>query len=215
MVPNEQPTKPSSNRIAIIGEAPGQDEEDYGRPFVGRSGNFLSGILRDVGIDRRSCLIGNVCQHRPPYNEITAFAWEGPEIQHGLAALAKDITDYNPNICVLLGNTPLRAALGPKQKVTDRRGSLFISGIPGPFQGRKCITSLHPAYVLREFSGYPLLKFDLKRAREESLDPSLILPARTLVTNIDAELACQMMDNWPTGQRARPQPSKGAKKFGA
>ena len=60
---------------------------------------------------------------------------------------------------------------------------------------------MHPAYVLREFSGYPLLKFDLKRAREESLDPTLILPSRTLVTNIDAELACQMMDNWPTGQR--------------
>jgi DNA polymerase len=167
-VPNEPPiAEPTDYRIAVIGEAPGEDEENYHRPFVGRSGQFLTNILADVGIDRSCCLLGNICQFRPPQNEISLFDWNGLEIQDGLANLTKDIANYNPNICVLLGNTPLRAALGPKQKISDWRGSLFVSTLDGPFLDRKCIAALHPAYVLREFSGFPLLKFDLKRALEE------------------------------------------------
>jgi uracil-DNA glycosylase len=201
MVPNELPTKLADYRIAIIGEAPGQDEEDYGRPFVGVSGKFLTNIMREVGIDRQCCLIGNVCQVRPPRNEIALFKWEGEEIQDGLIRLKADIDSYNPSVCVLLGNTPLHAALGPKRKISNWRGSLFISDIPGPFMGRKCIASLHPAYVLREFSGYPLLKFDLKRAVGEAFSPNLVIPSRTLITDLDADATCQILDNWASGQR--------------
>ena len=118
-----------------------------------------------------------------------------------LLYLARDITAYDPNVCVLLGDTPLRAALGPKQKITDWRGSLFISTTEGPFHGRKCIASLHPAYVLREFSGYPLLKFNLKRARDEGSDPRLILPEREIITNMDASAMAYILDNWPAGCR--------------
>jgi DNA polymerase len=200
-VPNEKPViiDGIAYRIAVIGEAPGEEEENYRRPFIGTSGNFLTNIMRDVGINRQACLIGNICQVRPPQNDIDQFPWEGSEIQDGLLHLAEDIAAYNPNICVLLGNTPLRAA-GISGKITDWRGSLFLSD-HGPFKGRKCIASLHPAYVLREFSGYPLLKFDLQRAHEEGNDPLLILPTRNLATNTPVEELRHYMDSWPTGVR--------------
>ena len=98
-----------------------------------------------------------------------------------------------------MGNTPLRAS-GVSGKITDWRGSLFVSD-HGPFKHRKCIASLHPAYVLREFSGYPLLKFDLIRALGEGYDPSLLLPTRALDTNLDADTLCNYLDNWPSGVR--------------
>src|SRR2546430_4011359 len=187
-VPNEQPlVEPNLYRIAIIGEAPGEDEENHRRPFVGKSGNFLTNILRDVGIERQVCLMGNVCQVRPPGNKIELFSWGGEEIQGGLELLREDIRRYNPNICVLLGNTPLRAAHGHSSKVTEWRGSLFeCNELTSPFFGRKCIAALHPAFVLREISGFPLLKFDLKRARDERTTPKLTLPQRELITNYDA-----------------------------
>jgi uracil-DNA glycosylase family 4 len=202
-VPNEQPIQePSLYRIAVIGEAPGEEEENHHRPFVGKSGQFLTNVMRDVGIDRPTCLMGNICQVRPPANRIEAFRWEGEEIQEGLAKLNEDIRRFNPNICVLLGGTPLRAALGDKHKITDWRGSLFkCDDITSPFYGRKCIAALHPAFVLREFSGYPLLKFDLKRARDEGTTPTLNLPTRELILNYDAGTLCYIMDTWPSGQR--------------
>src|SRR6266446_6214204 len=91
-VPNEFPIiEPKESRIALIGEAPGEDEENHRRPFVGKSGNFLTNILRDVGIDRQVCLMGNVCQVRPPGNKIELFSWGGEEIQGGLSLLREDI----------------------------------------------------------------------------------------------------------------------------
>jgi hypothetical protein len=129
------------------------------------------------------------------------FKWDSPEIQNGLAQLARDIASYDPNVCCLLGSTPLRAALGAKAKISNWRGSLFIGPVPGPFQGRKCIASLHPAYVLREFSGFPLLRFDLQRAKAEGFNRNLILPQRDLIIDAPAEALCFLMDYWPPGIR--------------
>lgn len=202
VVPNEPPIiPPTSYRLAVIGEAPGEDEENHRRPFVGKSGQFLTNLLRDVGIDRHQCLMGNICQVRPPGNRIEAFSWDGPEITDGLNKLRNDIQIYNPNLVVCLGNTPLRAAKG-MVKITSWRGSLFRSNVAdGPFYGRKCLGSLHPAFVLREFSGFPLLKFDLKRAASEGKTPDLNLPQRELITYRSADELCYLMDTWPKGLR--------------
>lgn len=202
IVPNEYPIRePTSYKIAFVGESPGEDEENHRRPFVGKSGQFLTNLLGDLGIDRHQCLMANICQVRPPANRIEAFDWNGPEITDGLEKLRVDIRLYNPNIVVALGNTPLRSARGAC-KITDWRGSLFqCTMADSPFYGRKCIATLHPAFVLREFSGFPLLKFDLKRAVEESKTPTLTLPHRDLITTYDAGTLCYIMDTWPAGQR--------------
>jgi uracil-DNA glycosylase family 4 len=91
-IPNVFPTTVSAPyRIAIIGEAPGKNEEDEGKPFVGAAGKFLTALLIDSNIDRKECFIGNVCQIRPPNNKVELFKWSGPEIQSGLEQLRTDI----------------------------------------------------------------------------------------------------------------------------
>lgn len=201
VVPNLQPLLPPlSQRIALIGEAPGEDEEQYGIPFVGRSGKFLDTILQGVGIERTRCFVGNVCQVRPPGNDISRFGWDHENIVSGLAKLRTDLEQFRPNICVLLGGTPLRAA-GIEGKITDWRASLFVSSklTGSPI---KCMGCYHPAYTLREFSpGYVLTKFDLQRAKDESTTPILVLPKRELITSWPASDLCHVMDQWPAGQR--------------
>lgn len=201
VVPNLQPVaEPYPYRIALIGEAPGEDEENHMVPFVGRSGEHLNRMLAQTGIDRNRCFVGNICQVRPPGNKIELFPWDGPEIQSGLKQLTYDLTVFNPNICILLGNTPLRAALGPGHKITAWRGSLFQGSIlNSPFIGRKCVAAYHPASVLRNFEENPLLGMDLNRGRIEGNEGSLALPQRELLTNLDCGHLCYLMDSWPAG----------------
>ena len=187
-------------KLAIIGEAPGADEETHLTPFIGASGHLLDNLLNHANILRNACFIGNVCQIRPPGNEISRFDWDGPEIQAGLAQLKKDLDEYNPNLVLLLGNTALRAGLGDGNKVTDWRGSLFRCRYPGsPLDGRKCLASLHPAAVLRSYEDMPLALFDLKRARRESESVELRLPERVIEYTLTASEICARLDAWPAG----------------
>ncbi len=192
--------EPHPYRIAIVGEAPGEKEEDCHVPFVGPSGSYLNAKLHEAGIDRNRCFVGNISQVRPPGNKIELFKWDGPEIQNGLRKLTSDLAQFDPNICVLLGNTPLRAARGPS-KIFSWRGSLFRGTVSGPFFGRKCIGSLHPAFVLREFSGNPLLGLDLQRARADGENKDLVLPKRELLTDLTVSHLLLLMDTWPSGLR--------------
>lgn len=203
IVPNMQPMAPAEPyRIAVIGEAPGEHEEQHGYPFVGPSGQHLDRELRSAGIDRNRCFIGNICQVRPPGNRIEAFDWNSKEIQDGLTQLKHDLDIFNPNICFLLGGTPLRAARKGGGRITSWRGSLFLGDIiDSPFYGRKCIASLHPAFILREFEGNPLFRFDNQRARAEGETKTLSLPSRTLETNLTACEIIHRMDTWPSSQR--------------
>lgn len=196
IVPNKFPIHDSAYRIALIGEAPGEDEVKQGQPFVGASGRFLSALLARAGTSKEACFLGNVCQHKPDYNEIATFNWEGPEIQSGLAQLTEDLATFKPNIIVALGGAPLHflkcgTFYSPKKrkqqnrlvfnwphKPTVWRGSLFSSPIPAPLNGVKCLATVHPAYVLRDYEMCPLLQFDLKRAVNEATTPKLELPER-------------------------------------
>lgn len=195
MVPNLFPKTQAPYRLAIVGEAPGRDEEAAGEPFVGMSGRFLKALLSRAGIDPKACFIGNVCQTRPPNNEIESFSWDGYEIQDGLRTLEADLKVFQPNLVLLLGNCAVKAAkdwasthpLKPgkfRNSVHNWRGSCFVPdpGSPIPF---KCLPSLHPSYVLRDYTGSPLLSFDLKKARRECEFPELRLPQRSIELDSD------------------------------
>ena len=179
-VPNKQPSiQPSTLRLAIIGEAPGPDEEAMGQPFVGMSGRLLDQLLSKCGIARAQCFVGNIVQVRPPGNEISKFDRDGQEFAEGLDQLQKDLDLFKPNLCLLLGSTPFRIAKG-SGSVFDWRGSLFISTNAGPFLNRKCLATLHPAYCLRQYDGLPLLTLDIRRAKQQATSPTLTLPNRDL-----------------------------------
>jgi uracil-DNA glycosylase family 4 len=181
-VPNQFPTLDGgvAYRIALIGEAPGADEVVAGRPFVGMSGRWLDYLLNRVGILRSACFLGNVCQVRPPNNDLERFDWNGSEIQDGLGTLKVDLDSFRPNLCVLLGGSALRAAKGYPESITKWRGSLFNARDESPFEFRKCLGTFHPASSLRVYEQTPLLLFDLKRARKEGEFGDLRIPQRDI-----------------------------------
>jgi len=198
--PNSFPVtdSPHGYRIAFIGEAPSEDDITVQRPFSGQAGRFLEALLTNANISRSCCFTGNISQHRPNGNKFELFSWTGPEITSGLQQLARDLDQYNPHLCVLLGNAPLRAALGrgPSTVVSNWRGSLFTpNDVGSPFHGRKCLAAFHPAFVLREYSGMPLLLFDLRRARQEGCDATLSLPVRNIRYGLShAELVASLRE---------------------
>lgn len=188
-------------RIAIVGEAPGADEEQMERPFVGASGFFLDNLLSNVGILRSACFLGNLCQIRPPGNDLKRFNWEGTELVTGRYELRQDLKKFNPNIVILLGQWPLFAAMGPNYDISDYRGSLFVCDEDNsPFNGFKCIATYHPANCLRDYSHTPLFKLDLARARAQGESSELILPQRKINIELSAHEAVYMLRNWPEGK---------------
>ena len=202
-VANLQPTTYAPYRIAIIGEAPGKDEADAGTPFVGASGRFLTALLAQAGINRSSCFIGNICQYRPPDNDITKLDRYGDEFIHGMDALKADLAEFKPNICILLGRTALWAATKEDRSIDDWRGSLFISNeTSSPFFGLKCISTYHPAAAMRMYDYTQYIKFDLIRAKQEAMSPELHLPQRTTIiakscSDIEQYIAPILRDNMP------------------
>ena len=133
---------------------------------------------------RDACFVGNVCQNQPRDNDIKNFSWDGCEIQEGIAQLTQDLKEFSPNLCLLLGNTPLKLFTG-NTGISSWRGSL-LRGQLG-VQSYKCLAALHPAGILREYQGNVFLDFDLRRARQEGRTKELTLPQRDLRVGLSVE----------------------------
>lgn len=131
-------------RLLILGEAPGDEEDRQGRPFVGRAGQLLDRMLDSIGLSRqavdaeKSVYIMNVLTWRPPGNRDPS----AEEISLSMPFVRRHIQLIDPEVIVLLGNTPCQAALG-------RRGILRLRGTWGQAFGRPALPMTHPAYLLR------------------------------------------------------------------
>jgi len=187
-VPNKLPTIVSARRVALIGEAPGESETFYNEPFcprrtptnpyAGASGRLLSMILNRPAISqpREACFLGNICQERPPGNQLHLFKWDGPEIQESLVRLKSDLDAFKPQVIVLMGNLALKAAMDPdgrhpltanayRNKISNWRGSVLDGNFPNSiFAGYRCVPCIHPANALRSSDETPLVEFDLRKA---------------------------------------------------
>lgn len=199
-------------RLAIIGEAPGADEDSAGIPFVGASGRELDKFLSRFNILRDACFIGNICQLRPAGNKIATYEWQGPEIQSGLKQLHADLNVFKPNCVLLLGGSALHAFKNPSQipkkrkdkdglkfvftdSISDWRGSFFISDIQSPLAQVKCIASFHPAACMRQYDWTPYLMMDIKRAFDESTKPELTPIIEDFDVALDFHRICSNLDN--------------------
>jgi uracil-DNA glycosylase len=148
-------------RVMFIGEAPGEQEDSLGRPFVGRAGKVLDSLLAGTGLSREDVFIGNIVKHRPPGNrdpkpnEITACSpW-----------LEAQINTIRPPLLVPLGRHATRYILGRIGvgfvKITDISGTVF-EGEPFGFP-QKIIPSLHPAATLHNPLSRGHLKEDFRK----------------------------------------------------
>ncbi len=125
--------------VMFIGEGPGQDEDLQGRPFVGRSGQLLTQMLQEVGIERDSVFITNVVKCRPPGNRDPMPG----EIEACRGFLERQIELVNPRIIVTLGRFSMQRWF-PGEKITRIQGKARNIG-----RGRCAIPLFHPAAVLR------------------------------------------------------------------
>lgn len=124
--------------IMFIGEAPGKNEDEQGRPFVGTAGKFLDQLIASIGLTRGDVYIANIIKHRPPGNrdplpmEIEAYApW-----------LDEQIKIINPALIVTLGRFSMEYLLGPGLSISA------IHGQPKRRADRVVMPIHHPAAAL-------------------------------------------------------------------
>ena len=133
----------------FVGEAPGEDEDRQGLPFVGVSGKSLDNIARNRGPSRKTnAYISNILFWRPPGNRLPTDA----EIAACLPFCERHIALVKPRFLVLLGGVAARAFCAPKTELpaSGAAGSDDMppmgSGLMGPIP---CLPMYHPAYLLR------------------------------------------------------------------
>ena len=133
--------------VMFMGEAPGEDEDRQGVPFVGVSGKLLDRMLASIGLDRTTAYISNIIFWRPPGNRTPTDA----EIAACLPFAERHIALVKPKILVLLGGSAAKGLLRTKEGITRLRGKTGQYTPPG-WDGSP-ITTLamyHPAYLLRQ-----------------------------------------------------------------
>lgn len=132
-------------RVLVLGDAPGVEEDKEGRPFVGRVGQLLDQMFGAIGLSRgeadpaRALYLTNVMPWRPPQNRDPNPA----EIAMMRPFVERHITLANPEIIVVMGNTPCAALL-------DRRGITKLRGHWTTALGKPMLPMFHPAYLLRQ-----------------------------------------------------------------
>ena len=130
----------STAPVLIIGEGPGQQEDEQGKPFVGKSGQLLEKILESVRFNTETDVyICNIVKCRPPENRVPTPV----EVNACKGYLLEQIRLVDPKIILLTGATALKSLLGVKEGISKVRGQWM------EWEGRLCMPIFHPAYLLR------------------------------------------------------------------
>ena len=153
--------------IMIIGEGPGQKEDELGKPFVGDAGNLLNKMLKAINIEREKIYITNVVNYRPPNNRKP----EPSEINRYSEYLKEHISIINPKILILMGSTAMEALLGSNKRISKERGQWKEVIIKQ--KNYKTIVTFHPAYLLRKPDQKKFSWEDIKIIRKEIDDQNI------------------------------------------
>jgi DNA polymerase len=153
------------SRIMLIGEAPGFNEDEQGRPFVGRAGKLLEEFLNSIGKKREEVFITNVVKCRPPNNRQP----EEDEIKICTSLyLDKQIELIKPKLIVCLGNVSANyifKKFGLKfESMNKTHGKVF--SVSNLFIQTKIIATYHPAAILRNQNLMPIAKADWEIIKE-------------------------------------------------
>ena len=144
------------SHVMLVGEAPGESEDEQGRPFVGRAGMLLDELLAGAGFSEENVYITNVVKCRPPGNRTPVDDEVGACVPH----LRKQFLFIRPRIIVALGAVAARALIAPDFRITKEHGHWFEK------KGVAVMAVYHPAFVLRDPGRKPELAADLALVRE-------------------------------------------------
>jgi len=125
--------------LVFIGEAPGEEEDRQGRPFVGRAGQLLTRIIEAMGLERQDVYICNILKCRPPQNRNP----KQEEMETCEPFLIKQIEAIRPKVICALGTFAARRILQTDVPITVLRGKFH------EFRGVRVMPTYHPAYLLR------------------------------------------------------------------
>lgn len=138
---------PETAKAILIGEAPGENEDLTGTPFVGRAGKLLNEFLEKAGINREKDLyIINTVKCRPPKNRVPT----NEEKNKCANYLYKQIKIVNPKILIFCGATALQSFYKDKIQISKIRGRWLEVDVDG--DKYKSIAIFHPSYLLRNHS---------------------------------------------------------------
>ncbi len=138
--------------VLFVGEGPGYDEDRQGRPFVGKSGRFLTEMIEKVGLRREQVYITNIVKCRPPGNRDP----EPNEVEACSEYLDRQLEIINPRIVVTLGRHSMARWFG-KGSITKLHGQLLNIG-----HGRVALAMFHPAAALRKPEWAEAFENDMK-----------------------------------------------------
>ncbi|MBP7529470.1 MAG: uracil-DNA glycosylase [Syntrophorhabdaceae bacterium] len=128
--------------IVFVGEAPGEEEDNQGRPFVGRAGKLLDQLIERIGVDRSDVFICNVLKCRPPGNR-------DPEPQEAASCreyLLAQLDIIRPRVICTLGRHAYNTLLEVDAPISRIRGKMTT------FRGTPLLPTYHPSYLLRSQS---------------------------------------------------------------
>ena len=151
----------SESQLMIVGEGPGQKEDELGKPFVGDAGMLLNKMLKAINIDRNKVYITNVVNYRPPNNRKP----EPAEITRYSNYLREHISIIDPKILILMGSSAMEALFGSKIRISKERGA-WKEVIVNQKTYLTMIT-FHPAYLLRQPDQKKYSWSDLKEIRKK------------------------------------------------
>ena len=125
--------------LMIIGEAPGEEEDKQGEPFVGKAGQLLNKILKAINFEREDVYIANILKHRPPGNRNP----NPDERLRSLPYLMRQIDLIDPKIILCVGKVSGTTLLKKEDSLRNLRGQFY------PFRGAELTVTYHPAALLR------------------------------------------------------------------
>jgi len=152
-----------NSKLFVVGEGPGQQEDELGLAFVGRAGKMLDSVFLSVGIDtNEDCYISNIVKCRPPNNRKPL----ANEVKECLPWLNEQIELIKPKVIVLAGSTAVQSYLNIDEPISKLRGKWIVK------EDIKYMPIFHPSYLLRNPSkekGKPkwLTWQDLKKVKKE------------------------------------------------
>ena len=149
------------SQIMLVGEGPGEKEDEEGKPFIGDAGTLLNKMLNAIKIKRENIYITNVVNYRPPNNRKPEIS----EINRYSVFLREHISIINPKILILMGSTAMEAIFGQKLKISKERGKWKETIINQ--KTFLTILTFHPAYLLRQPDQKKFSWEDLKNIRKK------------------------------------------------
>jgi uracil-DNA glycosylase len=126
--------------VMFIGEGPGETEDNFGRPFVGKAGQLLDKIITKMGYSRETVFIANIVKCRPPNNRDPLKN----EVDACKPYLMAQIQVLKPKVIVCLGKVAMNNLLDESFSIMQKRGQQF------EFMGIPVIPTFHPSYILHQ-----------------------------------------------------------------